>query len=100
MGPTFTIGELSGVEQVTLTTQQMPAHTHPLSCVSGGGTTSNPKSALWANSDLKQYSTVGPTVQMAANSSDIAGGSQPHGNFMPYLCVNFIISLFGIYPQQ
>ena len=53
-------------------------------------------------SDMSQYSTLARTVPMGnpAMTSDIAGGSQPHENFMPYLCINYIISLFGIFPSQ
>ncbi len=102
-GSTFQLGEASGVESVTLTTQQIPIHTHAMQCSSGGqAATSNPQAAIAAPSDINQYSTAGATVQMGtpATTSDPAGGSQPHTNFMPYLCVNFIISLFGLYPSQ
>ena len=102
-GSTFQLGEAAGVESVTLTTQQIPIHSHLQQSSSGGQVnTSNPAAALAAPSDISQYSTAGATVQMGtpATSSDIAGGSQPHENFMPYLCVNFIISLFGIFPQR
>jgi microcystin-dependent protein len=102
-GTTFQLGEQAGSEEVTLTTQQIPVHTHVQQCSSGGqANTSNPQAGIAAPSDISQYSTLGATVQMGtpATSSDIAGGSQPHTNFMPYLCVNFIISLFGIFPQR
>ena len=102
-GTTFQIGEKAGSESVTLTTQQIPIHTHVQQCSSGGQVnTSNPQAGIAAPSDISQYSTAGATVQMGTppTSSDIAGGSQPHENFMPYLCVNFIISLFGIFPQR
>jgi len=100
-GNGFTIGEASGVESVTLTPQQIPAHTHPLLCAASGGTpNSNPKDGYWAASDMNIYGPTA-TVQMGnpAITSGIAGGSQPHTNFMPYLCINFIISLFGLYPS-
>ena len=100
-GTNFTIGEQAGVESVTLTTQQIPIHTHPLLCAASGGTpNSNPKDGYWAPSDINMYANIAPTVQMGnpAISSGITGGSQPHTNFMPYLCVNFILSLFGVYP--
>ena len=100
-GTTFTLGEMSGVEEVTLTTQQITTHTHPLLCAASGGTpNSNPKDGYWAPSDISMYGAAA-NVQMGnpAISSGIAGGSQPHTNFMPYLCINFIISLFGVYPS-
>jgi microcystin-dependent protein len=102
-GITYQQGEAAGVETVTLTTQQIPTHTHAQLCNTGAGAvTPDPTNAIAAKSDLSQFSTAGATVAMGspAMSSDPAGGSQPHENFMPYLCVNFIISLFGLFPQQ
>ena len=102
-GTSFQLGESAGSEEVTLTTQQIPIHTHSMQCSSGGqANSSNPQAAIAAPSDISQYSTQPANVQMGtpATSSDPAGGSQPHTNFMPYLCVNFIISLFGEFPHQ
>ncbi len=95
------LAETGGVETVTLTTSQIPAHTHPLSCSSSPGTGSNPQAGIWAPSDVAQYSTGVSDQQMGSPpiSSDPTGGSQPHNNFQPYLCVDFIISLFGIFPS-
>jgi microcystin-dependent protein len=103
-GQTFTLAQSAGTEEVTLTTQQIPIHTHPHMCSSGGGTTSSdPTNAVAAPADLSQYSTAGfdGATQMGTPAclSDITGGSQPHTNFMPYLCINFIISLFGLFPS-
>ena len=102
VGNTFVLGQPGGVEQVTLTVPQIPSHTHTQLCSSGGGaTTSNPANAVAAPSDISQYSTQAPDSQMGtpAMTSSAIGGSQPHDNFMPYLCINFIISLFGIFPS-
>jgi microcystin-dependent protein len=104
-GQTFQLAETGGTETVTLTTNQIPIHTHPLLCaVSGGIPNSNPDSAFWAATDQNQYSTQAANSPMgtAANplTSDPVGGSQPHENLAPYLCVNYIISLFGIFPSQ
>lgn len=102
-GNGFTLAETGGVETVTLTTQQIPAHTHPLLCAASGGIpNSNPANGFWAVSDATQYSSGAANTQMGNPSipSDLTGGSQPHDNFMPYLCVDFIISLFGIFPSQ
>ena len=102
-GNGFVLAQTGGSEEVTLSTQQIPVHTHPLSCSSGGQpTSSNPASGVWAPSDVLQYSTGAAGTQMGGNpaiNSDPTGGSQPHTNFMPYLCVDFIISLFGIFPS-
>ena len=103
IGNGFILGETGGVEEVTLTVNQIPIHTHALLCSSGGQvTTSDPANSVWAPSDVTQYSTQISDTQMGTNppiASDGVGGSQPHTNFMPYLCVNFIISLFGIAPS-
>jgi microcystin-dependent protein len=101
-GNGFVIGEAAGAEEITLTTQQIPIHTHPLLCASGGGTpNSNPAGGYWAPTDQTQYSTDNGTVQMGTPNitAGPAGGSQPHTNFMPYLCIDFIISLFGVFPS-
>jgi microcystin-dependent protein len=102
LGGGFILAETGGAEEITLTVNQIPIHTHPLSCSSGGQATStNPQSAVWAPSDALQYSTQAAGVQMGtpAITSDPTGGSQPHTNFQPYLCIDFIISLFGIFPS-
>jgi microcystin-dependent protein len=102
-GNGFILAETGGAEEITLTTQQVPAHSHPLLCVtSGGSPTADPHSALCASSDVNQYSSQVGDVQMGtpAMTSDPTGGSQPHSNMQPYLCVDFIISLFGIFPVQ
>lgn len=101
-GQTFNIGEGAGTEEVTLTISQIPVHTHPQLCSSGGGTTSSdPANAVPGPADLSEFNNaVAGNVQMGTPpmTSDAAGGSQPHTNFAPYLCVNFIISLFGLFP--
>jgi microcystin-dependent protein len=102
---TFQLAETGGAEQITLTAQQIPNHTHPLLCAASGGIpNSNPQGGFWAASDVTQYSDAnGPPADTQMGTppilSDIAGGSQPHENFMPYLCLNFIISMFGAFPS-
>jgi len=103
-GQTFQLAETGGVESVTLSTQKIPIHTHPLLCAASGGIpNSSPASGFWAATDQLQYSTAAGAAVMGTNpnplTSDPAGGSQPHENLMPYLCINFIISLFGIFPS-
>jgi microcystin-dependent protein len=107
-GATYVQAETGGVEEVTLTTQQIPIHTHPMMCNSGGGVnTSNPANAVPAPADLSQFNDLTVAPNNAPNTqlgtppfvSDITGGSQPHTNFQPYLCINYIISLFGIFPS-
>jgi microcystin-dependent protein len=100
-GITYQIGEKDGVESVTLSTQQMPIHTHPLLGAAVNGPDASPANALLANSTIiTPYAPETPLVQMAANAISAVGGNQPHDNMQPYLCVTFIISLFGIFPHQ
>ena len=101
-GQTFQLAENGGVETVTLNTNQIPIHSHSMLCSSVAGNSTNPLNGIAAFSDLNQYSTQAANTQMGnpALSSNATGGSQPHDNFMPYLCVNFIISMFGIFPSQ
>jgi len=99
-GPTYVIGEQSGTETVTITTNQMPQHNHLLNAQSANGTQPSPSGGVWAGSDLDQFSSGSPTTTMSASLVALSGGSQPHDNMPPYLCVNFAIALFGIYPSR
>jgi microcystin-dependent protein len=97
----YILAETGGVEEVTLTVQQIPVHSHAVLCSDGSGsTTSNPLGAVWAPSDTLQYA---PAADSFMGSSPMnttpAGGSQPHDNQHPYLCIDYIISLFGLFPS-
>lgn len=101
-GSGLVIGETGGSESVTLTTSQIPGHTHQPACQSAVGS-QGPQNGVWAatnNSTI--YSDQGPTGGSNFNAAAIGvtGGSQPHDNMMPYLVVSFIISLFGVFPHQ
>ena|SRR5205085_3424021 len=99
-GTNFTMGELAGVESVTLTTQQMPQHNHALMATTTAGTQANPGGNLLANSQGPQpFLQEGPDGQLNNQAIQPAGGSQPHENMQPYLGINYIISLFGIFPS-
>jgi microcystin-dependent protein len=102
VGPGFALGQSGGVESVTLTTSQIPAHNHPPLAVSSPGTQASPQGGVWAesNPNLNQYSNVAPTLAMDPGAIGATGGSQPHDNMVPFLAVNFILSLFGIFPSQ
>lgn len=92
-------GEKAGVESVTLSTQQIPSHTHPLICSSGGATDPSPQGNVLAEQlAVSAYQSQPAAAAMAAQSIGGTGGSQPHENIQPYLCINYIISLFGIFP--
>lgn len=100
-GSAHTLGEHAGSEEVTLTVQQIPAHTHGAKGYSNWGNTNKPGNAVWAKSTLNQFSDqVSSKAAMKIGAVSDAGGSQPHNNMMPYLAVSFIISLFGIFPSQ
>jgi len=100
VGPGFALGQTAGAETVTLTTSQIPAHSHVPQADSNPGTQSSPAGGVWAQSTLGQFSSSPPSVTMAAAALGQAGGSQPHDNMVPFLVVNFILSLFGIFPSQ
>lgn len=96
----YTIGEAAGVESVTLTTNQIPVHSHALVATISSANDANPANNLLAQSGtFDPYQALGATTAMNASSIGPVGGSQPHTNFQPYLCINFIISLFGIFPS-
>jgi microcystin-dependent protein len=101
-GPGFTLGQAGGVESVTLTTSQIPAHSHVPQANNAAGTAASPAGGVWAstNPSLNQYSNVAPSLNMDPGAIGVAGGSQPHDNMVPYLAINFILSLFGIFPSQ
>jgi microcystin-dependent protein len=100
-GIAYQLAEQAGVESVTLTTQQIPAHTHPMVGNTGNGTQGNPSNNVLASSTIvKLYANETEDTPMAPNAVQPQGGSQPHENLQPYLCVNFIISLFGIFPSR
>lgn len=101
MGNTWIIGEAAGVEQVTLTTSQIPAHAHPEIAASGNGDSDSPVGRVPAR-NAAGSPVYGPVVDaaLAAGALQPTGGSQPHTNLQPYLTINFIISLFGVFPSQ
>jgi microcystin-dependent protein len=100
-GTGFFLGQSGGSEQVTLSNQQMPSHSHPLIAASSNGTASAGPGGMIASSSSPMYfgSDVA-FVDMANPAIGPAGASQPHENRAPYLAVNFIISMFGIFPSQ
>lgn len=100
-GTTYQIGEMAGTEQETLSTQQIPNHNHALLSTGAQATTRDPvpgNAPAIAQGDL-YVDTLDP-VPLSSQTLSPAGGSQPHENTQPFLCINFIISLFGIFPSQ
>jgi microcystin-dependent protein len=99
-GNSFSLAQTGGVETVTLTVQQIPSHTHAMSASNDIPTQTSPQNNVTGQAAAKLYRAGSPSVSLSPQSVGAAGGSQPHDNFQPYLCLNFIISLFGIYPSQ
>lgn len=96
----YQIGEMGGVEEITLTTNQIPSHSHP-PLASNTGSSDSPGGFYWADSALgKPYAAAPPGVTMNPQTNSPTGGSQPHENMIPFLCVTYIISLFGLFPSQ
>jgi microcystin-dependent protein len=99
-GGTFVIGQNGGLESVTLTIAQLPAHSHLAQANSAAGNQSSPNGGVWAQSTLDQFSSATPATPMAGNAVALTGGSQPHDNMLPFLGLSFIISMFGVFPSQ
>jgi microcystin-dependent protein len=99
-GTTYQLGEMAGTEQETLSVQQIPNHSHPFTASSADGVQNTPNNnVVSASPSVTLYVADSPDATLAANSVTPAGGSQPHENTQPFLCINFIISLFGVYPS-
>jgi microcystin-dependent protein len=100
MGNGFTLAETGGVETVTLTVSQIPAHSHPFLASADVANSPNVSNNVIGRSpQIKAFINGTPSVAMATQFLSSVGGSQPHDNLQPYLCVDFIISLFGIFPS-
>lgn len=98
-GNGFILAETGGAEEITLTVNQIAAHSHPWLASDSAGTALTPEGNMPAEASKRFYVAPSSVASMAANAMSATGGSQPHTNFQPYLCVSFIISLFGIFPS-
>jgi microcystin-dependent protein len=102
-GPGLTnrvLGEKAGVERVTLSSSQMPSHTHPLPCQSAGASQTGPEGGVWANSSTNPYQNGTANAPMKPANLGSSGGNQAHANMMPFLILSFIIALEGIFPSR
>ena len=104
-GTTYQIGEMAGTESETLTTQQIPVHSHQAVGTTDGGNLLSPQNGVPAlpasvQAGMLAYNPPPPGVSMVASEITPVGGSQPHDNLQPFLCMNYIISLFGVFPSQ
>jgi microcystin-dependent protein len=103
MGSGFTLAETGGAEEITLTVSQIPGHNHVFLASNDNANATAPSQQALATTTaatVTAYGTDAPLAQLPSSSTNAVGGSQPHTNFQPYLCVDFIISLFGIFPSQ
>lgn len=101
-GQTFAnLGETTGSESVTLTTNQIPNHTHAFAVYDATANTPNPgNNLLGLSTQAELFFGDVPNVALNAGSIGPTGGSQPHENMMPFLGLSYIISLFGQFPIQ
>lgn len=99
-GAGYVIGQTGGAEQVTLTQQQIPVHTHTANANTPNASQPGPAGNVWGAGTLSGYAAA-QTANTTMNPAALlpAGGSQPHANMPPFLCVNFIIATEGIYPS-
>jgi microcystin-dependent protein len=99
-GNGFILAETGGAEEITLTVNQIAAHGHPLLASSEVNSSVNPGgNVLGAPVTATPFFAATPNLNLAPQAVSAVGGSQPHTNFQPYLCIDFIISLFGIFPS-
>lgn len=101
IGSGFALAQAAGAETVTLTINQIPSHSHVPQAASGGsGNPANsPAGNVWSGWTGGQFTAQAPAVNLNAAAVGSDGGSQPHDNMPPYLVINFIISLFGVFPS-
>lgn len=93
----YVLGDKGGLEAVTLTTSQMPDHSHDVNAVSALGNSQEPAGNLLSNTGNfdDEYSNAAPDITMGSNMIASSGGGEAHENRQPFLCVNYIIALFG-----
>jgi microcystin-dependent protein len=102
VGNGYSRGAMVGQEQVPLTIQQLPAHTHIAKCSTLSANTIEPEGAIWATESTSQiaiYSAGVPNAQMSPISLWSTGGEQPHENRQPYLALNYMIAVTGWIPS-
>jgi microcystin-dependent protein len=98
-GNGHTLGEKGGTTSVTVNIQQLPTHLHPVNASPTNGNTVSPNNTFFGAA-LNVYRSPDQLTTLLPASVSSVGGSQPHNNMMPYLVLNFIIALQGIFPSQ
>jgi microcystin-dependent protein len=99
----YSLGEVTGVETVTLLVSQMPAHGHTPQCTNNAADSSSPGGGVWAADGAGitgEYSNGAPSTTMSPAAIAATGGSQPHPNIQPLLTLNYCIALEGIFPSR
>jgi microcystin-dependent protein len=100
-GLNYPLSQMAGTEQETLTTQQIPVHTHPLLGSTQNAESVSPQNNVTGKTAQNIYqNSLAPDTRMSPSAISPVGGSQPHTNLQPFLCINYIISLYGIFPSQ
>jgi microcystin-dependent protein len=98
---TYVVGQTGGLEKVTLIANDMPTHSHALLASTNAANASLPTGNVLANT-VNTFPYFRGSANESLNSGSVTqiGGSESHENMMPFLCVNFIIALYGVYPPQ
>jgi microcystin-dependent protein len=99
-GTTYVIGETGGVETVTVSLNQYPAHTHSAAVATGAPLTTPAPAGGIPGPGLDAFAAATPADAMASGMIGYYGSSQPHSNLQPFLALNWVIALFGIFPTQ
>lgn len=100
VGGGFTLGELGGEVTHTLSIAEVPAHIHSANATMNTSNSAAPGGNFWGNAGLASYNPSPPNAAMSGSAISSAGGSQAHENLQPYLVLNVIIALQGIFPSQ
>jgi microcystin-dependent protein len=99
-GSGFSLGQTGGEQNHTLILPEIPSHLHPAQATSAAPSSGSPSNNLWCQDPTNAYSDQAPDVTMAPGAIGINNGGQPHNNMSPYLVVNFVIALQGIFPSR
>lgn len=104
-GPGLTerlLGQRGGTETETLSEAQMPQHTHNLMAINAPATTyaPGPANSLARSVGGNAFQSSASNTDLNADALESAGGGQPHNNMQPFLAMNFIIALTGLYPSR
>jgi microcystin-dependent protein len=96
----YVVGQRAGDENVTLLPSQLPSHHHALQASQDAASTASPSGAFLGQTTVPAYFPGPATAAMSISSIGPSGGNLPHDNTMPFLCINFIIALNGIFPSR